>query len=77
MLGLHLRKEEGELVEKAEVDRQAFDCARIVRDRLMALPQEMAGTLVSMTDEKDIQLFLRNKIRDALMEAVGDVGAGG
>lgn len=77
LLNMQLRKEAGELVEKAEVEREGFDCARIIRDRLMALPQEMAGELVSMTDEGAIRLYLRNKLRDALMEASKDVGDSG
>ncbi len=76
LAALAYEREAGNLVEKSEVERQAFDCARLVRDRLMLLPQEIAGTLVSMTNENDIQLYLRNKIRDALMEAGNNVSAG-
>lgn len=77
MMQLQLRKEAGELVEKAEVEREGFDCSRIVRDRMMALPQEVAGELVGMTDEAQIRLYLKNKIRDALMEASANVSEGG
>ncbi|MEZ0263037.1 MAG: hypothetical protein ACAH80_18675 [Alphaproteobacteria bacterium] len=76
LLHMQLRKEAGELVEKSEMDREALDCARIVRDRFNSLPQEVAGELVKMTDERQIMLFLRNKIRDLLMETLGDVGIG-
>lgn len=77
MIQLQLRKESGELVEKADVEREAFDCSRIIRDRLMTLPQEMAGELVGMTDEAAIRLYLRNKLRDALMEASANVSESG
>lgn len=62
-----------QLLKKAEVEREAFDVARQVRDRFLSLPQELAGTLVSMTDENEIKKYLRAKIRDTLMEVAEDV----
>ncbi len=66
----------GKLVRKEEIDREAFEAARLIRDRLLSLPQELAGTLVSMTDEKEIIQYLRAKIRDALMDVSNDVSLG-
>jgi hypothetical protein len=66
----------GKLVKKDEVEREAFDISRQLRDRFLSLPQELAGTLVGMSDEKEIAKFLRAKIRDALMEASNDVSLG-
>ena len=66
----------GKLVKKEEVEREAYDAARLIRDRFLAVPQEIAGTLVGMTDEKEIIQYLRGKIRDALMEASNDVSLG-
>lgn len=63
----------GKLVKKEEVEREAFDISRQLRDRFLSIPQEVSGTLVGMTDEKEIAKFLRSKIRDALMEAAADV----
>lgn len=66
----------GKLVRKEEIDREAFEAARLIRDRFLALPQELAGTLVGMTDEKEIIKYLRAKIRDALMDVSNDVSLG-
>ncbi len=66
----------GKLVKKDDVEREAFDAARLMRDRFLSLPQELAGTLVNMTDEKEIIKYLRGKIRDALMDASNDISLG-
>lgn len=66
----------GKLVRKEDIEREAYDAARLIRDRFLAVPQEIAGTLVGMTDEKEIIQYLRGKIRDALMEASNDVSLG-
>ena len=66
----------GQLLKKAEVERETFDVARQVRDRFLSLPQELAGTLVSMEDEREIKKFLRAKIRDTLMEVADNVSLG-
>lgn len=73
---LEYQKRAGLVVSKADVDHEAFEAARAVRDRLMTLPQELAGALVGMTDEMEIKMFLRNKIRDALIETAINVDAG-
>ena len=70
---LDYKEREGKLVKKDEVEREAFDISRQLRDRFLSIPQEVAGTLVGMTDEKEIAKFVRSKIRDALMEAANDV----
>lgn len=77
---LELRKRSGELVDKVDVEREAFDAARITRDRIMCVPQEIAGELKAMAagaSEHEILVYLRNKLRDALMEAAVNVGEGG
>lgn len=70
---LDYEERSGKLVKKDDVEREAFDIARQLRDRFLSIPQEVAGTLVGMTDEREIAKFLRSKIRDALMEAADDV----
>lgn len=76
MAQMEYERAAGNLVSKADVEKEAFDCARATRERLMSIPQEVCGPLVMMKDEREIAVFLRNKIRDALMEVVGDVGIG-
>ncbi|MCB9990692.1 MAG: hypothetical protein H6867_04860 [Rhodospirillales bacterium] len=66
----------GKLVKKDDVAKEAYDVSRRLRDRFLALPQELTGTLIGMTDEKEMIRFLRSKIRDVLMEAADDVSLG-
>jgi predicted membrane chloride channel (bestrophin family) len=74
VLQLQLRKEAGELVSKAEVDREAFESKRKIRDRLQRLPTQIAGKLVKMTNEMEIQAFLAAQIREVLTELSNAVG---
>lgn len=73
MAELDYRKKANELVDVDDVERSAFDAARQTRDALLSVPQEVAGVLVGMTDEREIAAFLRGKLRDALMEASDNV----
>lgn len=73
---LDYEERSAKLVRKEDVEREAFTASRLIRDRFLSLPQEIAGTLVLMKDEKEIIQYLRGKIRDALMEASNDVSLG-
>ncbi|MBF0305767.1 MAG: terminase small subunit, partial [Alphaproteobacteria bacterium] len=74
---IELDRQRGLLVEKAGVERQAFEAARLLRDRLLALVPQIAGELASMTDERDIAVLLRDRIKSVLMETSQDVRVGG
>lgn len=71
---LDFEERAGKLVSVQDVEREAFEAARQVRDTLLSVPQEVAGVLVTMKDEKEIAVFLRSKLKDALMEAGANVG---
>lgn len=73
---LEYKQAAGLLIDKGDVEREAFDVARAVRDRMIAIPAEVAGVLVGMANEQEIASFLRAKIRDALMETSAYVGVG-
>src|SRR5262245_5311276 len=61
----------GRLVPKSEVELEAFDAARLLRDRILAAP----GQLATMTEEREIAALLRDELRRALTEASHDVNA--
>ena len=65
---LDYRQKAGQLVRVDEVEKETFETARLVRDRFLALPQEVAGALVNLNDENEIKKFLRLKIRDVLVD---------
>ena len=56
----------GELVRKAEVETAAFETHRIVRDRLLGLPQEAAGQFVGLSDEGEASRLLESLITKCL-----------
>ncbi|MEW5729879.1 MAG: hypothetical protein AB1918_18765 [Pseudomonadota bacterium] len=74
---IELDKQRARLVDKAEVERQAFETGRLTRDRILALVPQIAGQLASMTDEREIAALLRERLKDVLLETARDVRLGG
>ena len=58
----------GKLVNADEVRVDAFNVARITRDRLMGIPDMIAPLLTGMTDIRDIHELLSTEIRLACEE---------
>jgi len=54
------------VLDKAQVEKDAFRIARIVRDTLMRLPDRLAGVLASETDQNKIHAMLTTELRQAL-----------
>ncbi len=63
---LKLQVERGELIEKAEVEKEAFNCARTARDALLNIPSRVAAVLASMKKEAEVEKLLDKEIRQAL-----------
>ena len=57
---------EGRVVDADEVRSEAFMCARITRDRLLALPERLAPVLIGVDQVDDIHDILEAEIRSAL-----------
>lgn len=55
-----------ELIKVEVVEKRLFDLALGVRDALLTIPNKVSPELASMTDEKKINLFLDQIIREAL-----------
>lgn len=67
----------GKLVPAAQVKAEAFKVARNVRDTLMGLPERVSAELANMTEPREIAIYLRSQIADALkdLEGVQNVGS--
>jgi len=65
---IELSKKRGELCDRASVEATAFATARIFRDTLLGLPVQLAPVFASMTDAFNIEV----KLRDALRQACSD-----
>lgn len=55
----------------AEIESELKGVFRDLRDRLQSLPTTWKGRLVSMTDEREIQIYLSEQIR-LVLEDISD-----
>jgi len=60
------KKLEGTVIETAEVERDAFNIGRAVRDSLLNIPDRISAILAAETDESKVSEFLTKEIRQAL-----------
>jgi phage terminase Nu1 subunit (DNA packaging protein) len=63
---LELRRQKGELVPQASVDKEAFETGRIVRDALLRMPDRLAGLFAAETDPRKIHALMTKEIRQVL-----------
>ncbi len=63
---LEYEKESGQLVEKEQVKKDAFDTGRRVRDALLNIPDRVAATLSTENDEGRVYKILTEEIKKAL-----------
>lgn len=63
---IEYKRLKGEYISVQEVERQAFDTARAVRDAMLAIPPRIAPILASETDQFKIQRVLLEEINQAL-----------
>jgi hypothetical protein len=63
---LNYRLESGELVERDKVEDTAFKVARIVRDKLLTLPERLSNELAAKTNAHEIKELLYSEIGMAL-----------
>ena len=66
MAKLEYEKATGVLIERSQVEKEAFRTGRIVRDNMMGIPDRLAGVLASETDQKKIHVILTKEIRQAI-----------
>jgi hypothetical protein len=63
---LQLRHQQGELMEIATVEREAFRMGQIVRDHILNIPDRLAELLAVETDATKIHSLLTKELREAL-----------
>lgn len=63
---LELEEREGKLVDAAEVRKEAFRTARVVRDAMMNLPDRIAAELAAESNQFKVHQKLTKEIRRAL-----------
>lgn len=73
LLTLERKQRVGELVDAAEVRREAFALARTVRDGMLSIPSRVAPLLAAESDPHKCGLILRAEIEHVLL-ALADAG---
>lgn len=66
---LELRRKQGDLVERQRVEDMAFAAGRMLRDAVLGLPTKLSPELAAMTDPFQIEI----KLRDALRQVFDDM----
>lgn len=69
---LDYEKKAGKLVDADQVKKEQFKLARMVRDRILNIPNRISDQLSALTDSHAIHLFLTKEITDALQDLVDD-----
>jgi len=63
---MELDQKRGLLIPKEDVEIEAFECARQVRDAMLSIPGRVAAQLAATGDETEITRLLTTEIRTAL-----------
>ena len=67
---LELAKKRGELVDRQRVEAMAFAAGRTLRDAVLGLPTQLAPAFTTMTDAFEIEVKLRDALRQVFVDAV-------
>ena len=68
---IQYKKEKSELILKEEVEREAFEVGRRVRDAVLSVPDRVSAILSAETDRNKIKEILNNELRHSL-EILGE-----
>jgi len=63
---MEVSQQRGELVSAADVQKEAFRCARTVRDSMLAIPARLAPELAATQDTRVVYVALEQAITTAL-----------
>lgn len=69
---LEYEEKSGKLVPADKVRAEAFKISRRVRDSIMGLPERVAAELATMTEPREISVYLRSMLADTLKD-LGDI----
>jgi hypothetical protein len=73
---LEYEERSGKLVELSKMEVDAFTAARVARDKLLAIPDRLAPTLVGVTDIHEMKEVLRKEILATLQNLTDFLHAG-
>ena len=73
---LEYEERSGKLVEISKMEVDAFTAARVARDKLLAIPDRVAPTLVGITDIHELKEVLRKEIITSLQNLTYFLHAG-
>lgn len=62
----------GELIEINEVEQKSFETARLIRDRLLSLPNRVAPIVTAMNDEFSVRKYIEEAVIQSLQELTGE-----
>lgn len=62
----------GKLVEADKVKSEFFRLGRMIRDRILNIPNRIADQIAHMTDPHETHVFLTKELTDALQELAAD-----
>ena len=71
LAGIQYERESGTRVLKEEVQRDAFELARRVREAITNVPDRISHDLAAISDPTEVHLRLSEALRDALTELTG------
>lgn len=65
---LELQKKRGELISASEVQKAAFDKARLVRDAILNVPSRISAILAAESNQIKVEALLMAELKKALEE---------
>ena len=65
---LEYEKAQGIYVPVKDTEKAAFDCARVTRDKILAVSDRLCNVLAAETDSQQVRELLDNELRKALEE---------
>lgn len=71
LAGIQYERESGTRVLKEDVQRDAFELARRVREAITNVPDRISHDLAALSDPTEVHLRLSEALRDALTELTG------
>lgn len=71
MAQLEYRRKSGELVERSEVEREAYEAAAKVKASFLSMPHRLASRFAGMNDAREIEAVLEDEFRHALESLSG------
>lgn len=64
---------EAKLIPLEEVERQWFEICRQTRDKILTVPDRVAGELAGLTDDRAVYETLTRELHDALVDLADDL----